>query len=154
MVGTGRLTERYRVYCANPPTHLRLVLFTHVEETGRHRGMNRRPRPIIGCHIHDTSEHFQEACIPIFGNVMERGEPGIDECLKVAANRFATLPIRYAEIANHILREAVKQSKPFPKVLSSVSLHMSRSHVGGSFFVRVTCMSLSWILLMFMSVLR
>jgi hypothetical protein len=37
----------------------------------------------------------------------------------------------------------VKQSKPFPKVLSSISFHMSRSHRGGSFFVKVTCLSLA-----------
>src|SRR5262249_44714104 len=36
----------------------------------------------------------------------------------------------------------VKQSKPFPKVLSSISFHMSRSHWGGSFFVNTTCISL------------
>src|SRR5215470_6998394 len=40
---------------------------------------------------------------------------------------------------------SVKQSKPFPKVLLSISFHMSRSHWGGSFFVNTTCMSLSWI---------
>jgi len=73
-----------------------------------HGGMNRRPRPIIGCHINHTAEHFQEACIPIFGDVMQRGEPGIDEGLEVGTDRFATLPIRNAEIADRILRETVE----------------------------------------------
>src|SRR5215469_5853205 len=107
VAGTRRSTERCRSHCANPPTHLRLVLFIHVEEMG-HRGMNRRPRPVIRCHIHDTAEHLQEACIPIFGDMMQRVEPGIDEGLEARANRFATLPIRNAKIADRILHEAVE----------------------------------------------
>src|SRR5215469_15589490 len=39
---------------------------------------------------------------------------------------------------------SVKQSKPFPKVLSSISFHMSSSHLGGSVFVNTTCISFSF----------
>jgi hypothetical protein len=105
-----------RSHGANPPTHLRLIPFIHVEEMG-HRGMNRRPRPIIGRHIHDTAEHFQEACIPIFGDVMPRG----------AVNPVSMKALRSVRIASRSFQSAtprlqnassVKQSKTFPKVLS------------------------------------
>ena len=39
---------------------------------------------------------------------MQRGEAGVDEGLQIGADRFTTVPIRNAEIADGILREAVK----------------------------------------------
>src|SRR5215467_9568919 len=102
-----RLTERNRSHCANPATHLGVVLLSHVKKMG-HRGMQRWTRPVVWRHIHDAAEHFQETAIPVFGNVMQRGEAGVDEGLQIGADRFATLPIRNAEIADSILREAVE----------------------------------------------
>src|SRR5215471_14931069 len=63
------------------------------------------------------------------------------------AFRLARIASRPFQSATPRLQTAssVKQSKPFPKVLSSISFHMSRSHWGGSFFVNTTCISLSWI---------
>src|SRR5262249_44811609 len=46
--------------------------------------------------------------IPVFSDVMQRGESGVDEGLQIGADRFATLPIRNAEVAHRILREAVE----------------------------------------------
>src|SRR5262249_55427481 len=46
-----------------------------------HRGMQRWTRPVVWRHIHDAAEHFQETAIPVFGNVMQRGEAGVDEGL-------------------------------------------------------------------------
>src|SRR5262249_33562790 len=67
------------------------------------------------------------------------------------AIRLARIASRPFQSATPRLQTAssVKQSKPFPKVLSSISFHMSRSHWGGSFFVNATCISLSWISLLF-----
>jgi hypothetical protein len=71
-----------------------------------HRGMNRRHRRFVGCHVHDSAEDFQETGIPIFSNVMPRGESGIDESFKIAADCFANFQSANAEIADRILREA------------------------------------------------
>jgi hypothetical protein len=101
------LTERNRSHCTDPATHLGVVLLIHVKEMG-HRRMHSRSRPVIGSHIHDTVEHFQKAGIPVFGKMMPCGKPGIDESLQIVADRFATLPIGYAKVADGILREAIE----------------------------------------------
>ena len=96
------LTERNRPHCTDPTAHLGVVLLIHVKEMG-HRGMHRRPRLVVGRHIHDAAEHFQEAGIPVFGDVMQRGEAGIDEGLQIGADRFARVRttaspgVRYTE---------------------------------------------------------
>src|ERR1700722_7433270 len=53
-------------------------------------------------------------------------------------SRIASRPCQSATPRLHTASSA-KQSKPFPKVLLSISFHISSSHCGGSFLVKVAC---------------
>jgi hypothetical protein len=51
---------------------------------------------------------LERPAIPILDHVMMRSKAGVDECFQVLPDRFASMPIGNAEIANCIFRKAVE----------------------------------------------
>ncbi len=51
---------------------------------------------------------LQQGAVPIFHDIVMRGKARVDECFQVLADRFASVPIGNAEIANCIFRKAVE----------------------------------------------
>jgi hypothetical protein len=99
-----------------------------------HNGLDSRLAAIIRLHRDNAAEDLERPTIAIFKDLVMCGEASINECTKIRADLFTSIPFSNAETAGAF---SAKQPKPSPKVLSSISFQKARSQAGGTVFVMV-----------------
>ena len=87
--------------------HLGWLVRIHVEEVC-HGRLHNALGLIIWCHPHRAPEDLQKATVPIFLDVMQGGEAGINEGFQVVADGIAPMPVSNPEVAGRILSEALE----------------------------------------------
>ena len=102
----GRL-KRNRSYRSDPAANFGWVILVHVEEVSHGRFHNALAG-VVWSHGHDSPKDLERPAIPILHHVMMRGKARVDEYFQVLPDRFASMPIGNAEIANCIFRKAVE----------------------------------------------
>ena len=77
------------------------ILVIHVEEMDHHR-LDGGLAGIIRLHGHDAAENLERSAIPIFENIVMRGDPCVDQSAEVFADRLASMPICDAKVSNGV----------------------------------------------------
>ena len=99
--------ERGRPHGSVPLAHFGRIAVVHVEEVD-HGGRHRPFAGIVEAHRDHSAEHLDRSAIPVFDDIVLRGEPCIDELTEVLANHFPSIPFRNSKAALGILCEAVE----------------------------------------------
>jgi hypothetical protein len=95
---------------------------------------------IIEFHANLAMKDLQQGAFPILHYIVMRGKALVDKLPQVISDLLASVPVGTPRLQT---ASSAKQSKPLPKVLSSISFHIANSHNGAAVFVRVIVSMLS-----------